>query len=432
MRILTVMSGVVLSATGAWCLAYYRSAFSSIAFVLGLAMIVSAIFLIAAYLVSGRKRLPETVLVEGIMTLIFGFVILNNEVTDTVLAMFFGSWLAVAGIIRFSQSLAVSRFDPKNWPKVLPMGLLNGTVGFIMLMHSLVSESNQLALVGAAFIMNGLSQLIYAMYMVKHEDHPKAAQAKERVEAKQAIAEAKRKERDELRSLGRKEREARKKELRELSKAEADAKKREAKQQKAREMEKRDSLLEQTIQLSEQETRQIAQMAGALAVHEPQEAPAPNEQEETAHYVVVPENKFTQEDALLEQFDSEPQLAGEVIPEQEQAASIMEEYEIQTPAGKDERFFETEAKPDLKEEKEEIVISWETLRKEPAWEKPDITEVLKSEIKTPEPLPLKPLTLEELIEENTVEAPEEEPKKEDELEKRFTEEFSWHWPPKGE
>src|SRR5665647_554269 len=88
MRILTVMSGIVLSATGAWCLSYYRSAFSSIAFVLGLAMLISAICLISAFLVSGRKRLPETILVEGMMTLIFGFVILNNEVTDTMLSIF--------------------------------------------------------------------------------------------------------------------------------------------------------------------------------------------------------------------------------------------------------------------------------------------------------------------------------------------------------
>ena len=434
MRILTVMSGVVLSATGAWCLAYYRSAFSSIAFVLGLAMIISASFLLAAYLFSGKKRLPETILVEGIVTLIFGFVTLNNEVTDTVLSLFFGAWLAVAGTIRFSQSLAVSRFDAKNWPKVLPMGVISAIVGFIMLMRSLVSSSNQLALVGAAFILNGVSQLVYAMYMVRHEKHPQAEQAKERVEAKQAAAEAKRAERDQLRSLGRKEREAKKKELRELKKAEALEKKREAARQKIKEREERESLLEPTIQLSEEETRQIALASAAQAIEESLNEAKLESQAEAAHYLEVPEDEYNEEDALLEQVDAESQPPVEVALDQDNFYEIMKEYEMPVQASSENSFSEKEPEPRFKAEtkKEEPVLSWESIQKEPAWDKPDITEVLESEIKVPESLPFKPLTLEELIETEVFEVPEEEVKKEEELEKRFTEEFSWHWPPKGE
>ena len=432
MRILTVMSGIVLSATGAWCLAYYRSAFSSIAFVLGLAMIISASFLMSAYLFSGKKRLPETILVEGMMTLIFGFVTLNNEVTDTVLSLFFGAWLAVAGIIRFTQSLAVSRFDAKNWPKVLPLGVISAIVGFIMLMHSLISSSNQLALVGAAFILNGLSQLVYAMYMVRHEKHPQAEQAKERVEAKQAAAEAKRAERDQLRSLGRKEREAKKKELRELRKAEALAKKREAAKQKIKEREERESLLEPTIQLSEEETRQIAQASAAQAIEESLNEARQESKGDAAHYIVVPENEYSEEDALQEQVEAEPQAPVEVALDQDNFYEIMKEYEMPVQAAQES--IVSEAKPQIiaKEEKEEPIMSWDAIQKEPAWDKPDITEVLESEIKVPESVPFKPLTLEELIETDTFEVPEEEAKKEEELEKRFTEEFSWHWPPKGE
>lgn len=275
MRILTVMSGVIISATGAWCLAYYRSAFSSIAFVLAIAMILSAVFLIAAYIVSGKKRLPETVLVEGMITLLFGFVILNNEVPDTALAMFFGAWLAAAGSIRFTQSLAVSRIDPVNWAKVLPLSILSTVAGLIMLMHSLVSQANQLTLVGGAMMLNGLSQLVYSMYMVKPVAGPQAAQARARVEAKQAAAEARRQERDELRRLTRSEREAKLREIRLAAEADAASKKRLAKLEKERERAARSALLDPTVQLTEEEIALIADGATNNTEAESAAIPAP-------------------------------------------------------------------------------------------------------------------------------------------------------------
>lgn len=369
MRILTVMSGVIMSATGAWCLAFYRSAFSSVAFILGLAMILSAVLLVSAYLVSGKKRLPETVLVEGMLTLLFGFVTLNNEVTDTAMSMFFGAWLAASGLIRFAQSLAVSRFDPRNWAKILPLSILSAIFGFIMLMHSLVSSANQLVLVGAALILDGLSQLVYAMYMVRHEHLPQARQARERVEAKQALAEARREERDDLRQLSRKEREARSKEIRERANAQAEYKKRLAKIEKEKQKAAREALLDPTVQLSAEDMALIAAAVDAAADpaqgSQPQQPPAPP--------------------------DREPQP------------------------------------PDLE-------ISRDTLPKEPVWEtpvfpaKPDITQILEQEVKKPEPLPLTPLTLEDLLEEEAPKAKDTLTLQKEAEDRRFTEEFSWHWP----
>lgn len=410
MRILTVMSGVVLSATGAGCLAYYSSAFSSIAFVLGLVMIISATFLIGAFLLSAKNRLPDTVLVEGMMTLIFGFVILNNEVTDTVISMFFGAWLAVSGIIRFSQSLSVSRFDPKNWHKIMPLGIISAIFGFIMLMHSLVSAWNQLTLVGLTFILNGFSQLIYAMYMVKHETLPQAEQARVRVEAKQKIAEEKRKQRDSLRSLGKKEREAKKIEIKQAQDLAALAKKKAVKEKKEKEKIKREALLATTIGLTQEEEIAI------IDAEQQADEPIDMEVNESINNAV------------------KPSPAPEAVPEPE--SEVAQGSTV------------------------EPVISWESLSKEPAWEKailqsdtpeedkqvhnvmsfseeeinfvrpkkPDITEILEKEVTMPETTSFKPLVLEELIEDEQLKKPESNPKEEEEKEKRFTEEFSWDWP----
>lgn len=400
MRVMTVMSGMIISATGAWCLAYYRSAFSSIAFVLAIAMTLSAVFLIGAYLVSGKKRLPETVLVEGMLTLMFGFVTLNNEVADTAISMFFGAWLATAGLIRFSQGLAVSRFDAKNWAKILPLSILSAIFGLIMLMHSLVASANQLTLVGGALILNGLSQLVYALYMVRHENLPQAEQAKRRVEAKQALAEAKRKERDELRQLSRSEREIRKRELRDAAAACAEEKKRQGKINKEKQRAAREALLDPTVQLS---TEDMAMIAGAIRENE---APLP---EETAEAMADPEP-----DRRSPQTEDR---APEPSPEPEPTSFVREEP---------------------LPESAEPILSWDNLPKEPAWEtaafpkKADITEILEREVKRPEAIPLTPLSLADLIEqEQEKETPRSDRRKEEE-DRRFTEEFSWHWPPKDE
>ncbi|NCB41236.1 MAG: hypothetical protein EOM59_01250 [Clostridia bacterium] len=387
MRILTVMSGVVLSATGAGCLAYYSSAFSSIAFVLGIVMITSAIFLLGAFLLSAKNRLPDTVLVEGMMTVIFGFIILNNEVTDTVVSMFFGAWLTVSGIIRFSQSLSVSRFDPKNWHKIMPLGIISAIFGFIMLMHSLVSAWNQLTLVGLTFILNGFSQLIYAMYMVNHETLPQTEQARKRVEAKQKIAEEKRKERDHLRSLGKKEREAKKQELREAQQLAAIEKRREVKIQKEKEKAEREALLEPTIRLTKEQEIAIAQEAQKKET-------GPN---------TLDELEASDEDQQIISWDS-----------------LTKEPSWGIPSSSYTKIEKSETKTGI------IIFPEEQISFKPA-QKPDITEILDKEVPKPEATSFTPLILEEIMEEEKSND-STDPKTKEENEKRFTEEFSWDWP----
>ena len=93
MRILTTIAGILICATGAFCFAVYTSPFSDVAFVVGVVMVLSGIMHNVAYLVSGRgkNRLTDTALVEGLVTFFYGFAVLNNQVTDEVLTLFFGT-----------------------------------------------------------------------------------------------------------------------------------------------------------------------------------------------------------------------------------------------------------------------------------------------------------------------------------------------------
>ena len=116
MRILVVISGMLLAIAGAFTFAFYTNAFTGLAFILGLVMLISGLCILGAYIISGKVgRLPDTVLVEGMVTTLFGFAVLNNEVMDAMVTLFFGTWMTLSGVTRISQSFAVSRYRPKDW-----------------------------------------------------------------------------------------------------------------------------------------------------------------------------------------------------------------------------------------------------------------------------------------------------------------------------
>ena len=263
MRILTVIAGILICGTGVFCFAVYINLFSDVAFLVGVVMILAGIMHTISYLISGRgeKRLTDTALVEGLVTLLYGFAVLNDQVTDNILTMFLGPWLTLCGITRISQSLYISRFNRKDWAKVMPLGIVAAMLGIIMMMPRLLSAVMPLMLLGGAFVVNGFSILVYAMFMRRRDADRSQAEldARQRAEARKALKKAEREQRDKLRSMSRKEREearlkieADRKLLEETQRQESEARKkarREALQPKA------------TIHLSKEEVEEIKQGA---------------------------------------------------------------------------------------------------------------------------------------------------------------------------
>ena len=265
MRLLVLISGILISGAGAFCFAFYTSTFYDVAFLVGMVMLISGICNTVAYLVSGRgsRRLTETTLVEGLVTLLYGFAVLSNQVTDSMLTMFFGTWLTLCGVTRFSQSLYISRFNPRDWSKVVPLSFISTMLGIVMMLPWLVASVMPLMLIGGAFLLDGLSMITYAMYM-KDSSQDMAvgeARAKARAEARKEEHEAKLAERERLRNLSKEEREKEEKRRRkaeraeEKNKAAARAAARAALREAVRPVEER------TIRLEEKEVQEINENA---------------------------------------------------------------------------------------------------------------------------------------------------------------------------
>ena len=274
MRILVVISGILLAIAGAFTFAFYTNAFTGLAFILGLVMVVSGLCILGAYIISGKVgRLPEAVLVEGMVTTLFGFAVLNNEVMDAMVTLFFGTWMTLSGVTRISQSFAVSRYRPKDWAKIMPLAMAGTILGVIMLMPSLTIYMNPMFLVGAAFIIDGLSQLVYSMYMRKHELTEREIEAQERAEARKAAREAERKQRNANRSTSWHEREEQREEQRRLEKRRL-AEQRAAKMQELQERRAaRRPAAKATMEFTAEEVEEINLLAETPA-EEPVAAPA--------------------------------------------------------------------------------------------------------------------------------------------------------------
>lgn len=225
MRILTVLSAILLAAGGGFCYYFSTSAFSALAFVLGAVMVGGGVCVLLSYVTAIKTpyKLPDTVFVEGLVTLLFGFAVLNNQVSELMITTFYGTWLTLSGATRLSQSFSVSRHNSRDWAKIIPASMLCLIGGVVMLMQTLVKDYNPVALVGTAMLLNALSLLLYALYMKPHVLKQGEIDARARAAAKAKAVEEKRKEREEMRKMSRKERKAAKEALSIVQKEELEA-----------------------------------------------------------------------------------------------------------------------------------------------------------------------------------------------------------------
>ncbi|MCF0150104.1 MAG: DUF308 domain-containing protein [Firmicutes bacterium] len=269
MRISTVIAGVIYVAMGALCFIFQGYNFAGLAFPAGILMTLAGIFITIAFVASGKKfRLPDTVLVEGLIDMMFGFAVLNNQVSDSMLSLFFGAFTCIAGATRLSQSLDVSRYRPKDWARVMPLSIITAILGVIMMMPQVIPKAAPMTMIGGAFIINGFSLLVYSMYMEKRTASQRAEEARQRVMMKKEAANEKRRQRDMLRSLSKQEREE--------ALAKIKQEKKEAKQQKreARRLElelsraARRPAPDDTIPISKDEEEEIKRIADKLGLED--------------------------------------------------------------------------------------------------------------------------------------------------------------------
>ncbi len=167
MRILTIISGLFMLLSGVWCFANPGASFLSLAFILGIVMIIAGLAGSVNYFTEkNRNAEGGWVIAESILTFILGCIVLSNQIVlDAMVAIFFGMWLLFSGCLRIVAAFQLRKLMEKAWHWTLTFGVLASIIG----LYAFINPSNfgfsVVLLVGASFIIQGANVLVIGINM---------------------------------------------------------------------------------------------------------------------------------------------------------------------------------------------------------------------------------------------------------------------------
>ena len=163
MRVLTILSGILMLATGVFCLINPGQTFLVLAFVVGIVMVINGIIHALAYLVgrglNNRGDNNGWILVDALITLLLGVLVLCNQlVVDMAIPMVFGMWVLVSGILRVEAATHINKEKKlSNFRSTLITGILTVIVGLFGFINPLVAWFTVVFLLGMFLCMQGIN-----------------------------------------------------------------------------------------------------------------------------------------------------------------------------------------------------------------------------------------------------------------------------------
>ena len=163
MRILTIIGGILMVLTGAFCFSSPGQTFLAFAFVVGLVMVLNGTIHAVAYL-SGRGLHNKGdnngwILTDALITLLLGILVLCNQlVADTAIPMVFGLWVLVTGILRIEAATHINKEKKqKNFRVTMITGVLTTLIGLFGFINPLVAWLSTTFLLGFFMVMQGIN-----------------------------------------------------------------------------------------------------------------------------------------------------------------------------------------------------------------------------------------------------------------------------------
>jgi len=181
LRLLTIVSGGMLIITSLFCYANPGETFLALAFVLGLAMILTGLVQCIAYWRGRTNRHDNNgwIFAEAIMTLILGILVMTSLIAaDAAIPMVFGLWVMFSGVLRFVVATMIDYKAKKaNFVWTMVTGVLCIVTGLYAFLNPLIANLNIAVLLGLMFMIQGICTLELGIHM-PHEKKEKVKKPK--------------------------------------------------------------------------------------------------------------------------------------------------------------------------------------------------------------------------------------------------------------
>lgn len=171
MRILTIVSGILMALTGVFCFMNPGQTFLSLAFVIGLVMVINGLIHALAYFIGrGLHNKGDNngwILTDALITLLLGILILCNQlVADAAITMVFAVWMFVSGILRIEAATHINKEKKRsNFRTTMITGVVTLLVGIFGFINPLVIWMTTAVLLGMFLLMQGINIIELGIHM---------------------------------------------------------------------------------------------------------------------------------------------------------------------------------------------------------------------------------------------------------------------------
>ncbi len=171
MRVFKIAAGVILILTGVFCFANPGATFLSVAFLLGLAMLLSGLSGTMAYLWLSRKgESSNSLMIEGLTNIILGGLVLSNQIlADAAIPVFFGVWVIFTGVIRIVEGYSNRSSGKMKLIWYLALGALGVAAGLYSFYNTVLLALSPIMLAGVLFVVQGFSVLLVGINLTFHQ-----------------------------------------------------------------------------------------------------------------------------------------------------------------------------------------------------------------------------------------------------------------------
>ena len=167
MRIITAASGVIMVLTSAWCFMHTGNTFLSLAFIIGVAMMIQAFGGICAY-IGARNEFSKSswILSQAIATGLLAIVVLGNMLNvEGMITIFFSMWCMYSGLQQTVASAHMMLSKEEGWVIPLLLGAVALIAGFYGFFNAVLLALSNIMLVTIFLLVQGANVIAIAVNM---------------------------------------------------------------------------------------------------------------------------------------------------------------------------------------------------------------------------------------------------------------------------